>query len=49
VYFLVTGVSGLAIMGVQNYVQNIFYGAVLIVAVAGSQAFARSRSRVVSD
>ncbi len=49
VYFLVTGVSGLAIVGVQNYVQNIFYGAVLIVAVAGSQAFARSRSRVVAD
>jgi ribose transport system permease protein len=49
VYFLVTGVSGLAILGVQNYVQNIFYGAVLIVAVAGSQAFSRSRSKVQLD
>lgn len=36
VYFLVTGVSGLAIIGVQSYVQSIFYGGALIVAVAGS-------------
>ena len=26
VYFLVTGITGLAIMGVQTWVQSVFYG-----------------------
>lgn len=36
-YFLVTGVTGLAILGIQSWVQTVFYGAALIVAVAFSQ------------
>lgn len=37
VYFLVTGISGLAILGIPSYVQNLFYGAALVVAVVLSQ------------
>ncbi len=36
-YFLVTGVTGLAILGVQSWVQDVFYGGALIVAVALAQ------------
>ncbi|HUZ39934.1 MAG TPA: group II intron reverse transcriptase/maturase [Acidimicrobiales bacterium] len=44
---LVTGVQGLAILGVGNFVQDIFYGAALILSVAGSQYLARSKLRRV--
>lgn len=37
VYFLVTGVTGLALFGLQAWVQNVFYGAALVVAVTFSQ------------
>ncbi len=37
VYFLVTGITGLTMMGAQAYVQNLFYGGALVVAVALSQ------------
>jgi len=37
VYFLVTGITGLTILGIQTYVQNLFYGAALVLAVALSQ------------
>ena len=33
-YFLATGVTGLQLIGVQSFVQDLFYGAALIVAVA---------------
>jgi ribose transport system permease protein len=33
-YFLATGINGLALLGVGIYVQNLFYGGALIVAVA---------------
>lgn len=36
-YFLVTGVTGLAILGIQSWIQDVFYGGALIVAVAVSQ------------
>lgn len=42
VYFLVTGITGLQLMGVQSYVQQLFYGGALLVAVALSQ-LARGR------
>jgi ribose transport system permease protein len=42
VYFLVTGVTGLAILGVQSWVQSVFYGAALVIAVSAS-AFVKSR------
>ena len=34
VYFLVTGITGLQLLGVASFVQNLFYGAALVVAVA---------------
>jgi ribose transport system permease protein len=37
VLFLATGISGLQISGAQDYAQYMFYGATLIVAVAGSR------------
>lgn len=43
VYFLVTGITGLTILGAQNFVQDLFYGAALVVGVVLSQ-IARWRS-----
>jgi ribose transport system permease protein len=43
VYFLVTGITGLQLLGAQNYVQNLFYGGALILAVSFSQVVRRRR------
>jgi ribose transport system permease protein len=45
VYFLVTGITGLQILGVQTFVQQLFYGGALVLAVALSQ-LARRREAV---
>jgi ribose transport system permease protein len=37
VYFLVTGITGLALFGVQSWLQDMFYGAALVLAVTFSQ------------
>lgn len=37
VYFLVSGVTGLQLLGANTFVQDIFYGGVLILAVIFSQ------------
>lgn len=37
VYFLVTGITGLQLLGIQSYVQQLFYGGALLCAVALSQ------------
>jgi ribose transport system permease protein len=37
VYFLVTGITGLSIIGISTFVQNLFYGGALVVAVTLSQ------------
>ncbi|HWU64426.1 MAG TPA: ABC transporter permease [Ensifer sp.] len=37
VYFLVTGITGLTMMGAHAYVQNLFYGGALVIAVSLSQ------------
>lgn len=37
VYFLGTGIIGLQILGLQSYVQPLFYGGALVIAVAFSQ------------
>ncbi len=37
VYFLATGVAGLELLGAQNYVQSLFYGVVLVIAVVLSR------------
>ncbi|WP_222706033.1 ABC transporter permease [Homoserinibacter sp. GY 40078] len=51
-YFLVTGITGLQLLGGQTFVQNLFYGGALIVAVAFSQTFKlwreRARNRIRS-
>jgi len=44
VYFLVTGITGLQLMGAESYVQNLFYGAALVLAVAFSQIVRRRRA-----
>jgi ABC-type branched-subunit amino acid transport system ATPase component len=44
VYFLATGVNGLQLLGAQNYVQQLFYGAALVVAVVLSRQLRRSRA-----
>jgi len=47
VYFLVTGITGLQLLGVQTFVQQLFYGGALVLAVALSQlARRRDASRV---
>lgn len=43
VYVLAIGVNGLQLMGAQSFVQQIFYGAVLVVAVALSTWVRRKR------
>ena len=37
VYFLVTGITGLQLLGVETFVQQLFYGGALVLAVALSQ------------
>jgi ribose transport system permease protein len=45
VYFLVTGITGLQLLGLESFVQNIFYGGALILAVSFSQIIRRRRMR----
>jgi ribose transport system permease protein len=40
-YFLVTGISGLQLLGEPGFVQDLFYGGALVVAVVLSQALRR--------
>jgi ribose transport system permease protein len=48
VYFLVTGITGLTLLGVASFVQNLFYGGALVLAVALSQ-IARRREVHASE
>jgi ribose transport system permease protein len=43
VYFLATGVAGLELFGAQDYVQQLFYGSVLVIAVVISRLINRHR------
>jgi ribose transport system permease protein len=45
VYFLVTGITGLQLLGANTYVQPLFYGGALVVAVALSQVVRRRALR----
>lgn len=45
-YFLATGITGLQLLGAENYVQQLFYGAALIIAVGLSQLTRRNRAPV---
>lgn len=42
VYFLVAGTTGLTMLGAESYVQDLFYGGALVIAVCASQ-FSRRR------
>jgi ribose transport system permease protein len=44
VYFLVTGITGLQMLGASSFVQDLFYGAALVAAVALSRIMRRSRA-----
>ncbi|MGH3158202.1 MAG: ABC transporter permease [Streptosporangiaceae bacterium] len=46
VYFLATGVAGLELFGAQDYVQQVFYGGVLVIAVVISRMLGRHRQGV---
>lgn len=43
VFFLASGVAGLELLGAQDYVQELFYGVVLVLAVVISRIVARRR------
>ena len=47
VYFLVSGITGLQLLGAQTYVQQLFYGGALIVAVSVSILVRSKRSQKV--
>jgi len=46
-YFLLTGVTGLAMMGVGSWVQDVFYGGALIVAVTFARLSKRRESQEI--
>jgi ribose transport system permease protein len=45
VYFLVTGITGLQLLGVESFVQHLFYGGALVLAVALSELVRGGRAR----
>ena len=45
VYFLVTGINGLSVLGFRTFVQDLFYGGALIVAVMVSQLVSGRKER----
>jgi ribose transport system permease protein len=45
VYFLVTGISGLQLLGAAGFVQDLFYGGALVLAVVLSQVARRRQAR----
>mgnify|MGYP004528456459 CR=1 FL=1 len=45
VYFLVTGINGLSVLGFRTFVQDLFYGGALVVAVMVSQLVSGRRER----
>jgi ribose transport system permease protein len=48
VYFLVTGITGLTLLGVQSWVEDMFYGGALVLSVTFSQ-IARRREEPEGD
>ncbi|AXC50228.1 ABC transporter permease [Paracoccus suum] len=47
VYFLVTGINGLSVVGFQTFVQDLFYGGALILAVIISQLVSGRKERAL--
>jgi ribose transport system permease protein len=48
-YFIVTGTTGLQLLGAQNYVQQLFYGAALIIAVILSKILRQRNDRQLQN
>lgn len=48
VYFLLTGITGLSLVGYSGWPEQVFYGGALIIAVVLSQMATRSRARSAS-
>jgi ribose transport system permease protein len=47
VYFLVTGINGLSVLGFRTYVHDLFYGGALVVAVMVSQLVSGRKERTL--
>lgn len=47
VYFLVTGINGLSVLGFRTFVQDLFYGGALVLAVVVSQLVSGRRERAL--
>jgi ribose transport system permease protein len=47
-YFLITGITGLQLQGVASFVQQLFYGGALVIAVALSETARRRRTRTTA-
>ena len=47
VYFLVTGINGFAVLGFRTFVQDLFYGGALVLAVMVSQIVSGRKERVL--
>jgi ribose transport system permease protein len=45
VYFLITGITGLQLLGLSGWIENVFYGGSLVVAVTLSRLAARHQAR----
>jgi ribose transport system permease protein len=45
VYFLVTGINGLSVLGFRTFVQDLFYGGALVLAVMVSQIVSGRKER----
>jgi ribose transport system permease protein len=43
VYFLVTGITGLELLGLAGWIESVFYGSSLVLAVALSRAITLPR------
>jgi ribose transport system permease protein len=44
VYFLVTGITGLELLGLSGWIEQVFYGTSLVLAVAISRLASRRRA-----
>ncbi|MCR9135216.1 MAG: ABC transporter permease [Alphaproteobacteria bacterium] len=47
VYFLVTGINGLSVLGFRTFVQDLFYGGALVIAVMVSQLISGRKERSI--
>jgi ribose transport system permease protein len=48
IYFLATGILGLQLLGLGGWIEDVFYGAALVIAVAISTLIQRRRARLCS-